>query len=79
MDSNYKVVALDKSSNTTSVIVKGTESVLNNIDASMINATIDLTGFGIGEHEVTVIVSGEEVRANYTPKTTKVKVKIISK
>ena len=79
LDSNYKVVALDKSSNTTSVIVKGTESVLNNIDASMINATIDLTGFGIGEHEVTVIVSGEEVRANYTPKTTKVKVKIISK
>ena len=79
LDSNYKVVALDKSSNTTSVIVKGTESVLNSIDASMINATIDLTGFGIGEHEVTVIVSGEEVRANYTPKTTKVKVKIISK
>lgn len=79
LDSNYKVVALDKSSNTTSVIVKGTESVLNSIDTSMIKATIDLTGFGIGEHEVTVNVSGEEVRASYTPKTTKVKVKIINK
>lgn len=79
LDSNYKVVALDKNSNTTSVIVKGTESVLSSIDSSIIKATIDLTGFGVGEHEITVSVSGEEVRASYTPKTTKVKVKIINK
>lgn len=79
LDSNYKVVALDKTSNTTSVIVKGTESVLNSVDASMIKATIDLTGFGVGEHEVTVFVTGEEVRASYTSKTTKVKIKVINK
>lgn len=79
LDSNYKVVSLDKNSNSTSVIVKGTESVVNAIDVSTIKATIDLTGFGIGEHEVTVNVIGEEVRASYTPKTTKVKIKIIKK
>jgi len=79
LDSNYKVVALDKDSNSTTVIVKGTESVIDNLDVSTIKATIDLTGFGVGEHEVNVKVSGEEVKANYTAKTTKVKIKIINK
>ena len=80
LDSNYKVVALDNASNKTTVIVKGTKSVLSTItDSSSIKATIDLAGLSVGEHEVEVMVSGTEVKASYTPKTTKVKVRIINK
>lgn len=77
LDSNYKASALDSSSSQTTVIIKGTQSVLDTItDASSIKATIDLAGLSVGEHEVEVQVVGTEVKATYTPKTTKVKIKI---
>lgn len=77
LDSNYKASALDSSSSQTTVIIKGTQSVLDTItDASSIKATIDLAGRSVGEHEVEVQVVGTEVKATYTPKTTKVKIKI---
>lgn len=77
LDSNYKASALDSASSQTTVIIKGTQSVLDTItDASSIKATIDLAGLSIGEHEVEVEVVGTEVKATYTPKTTKVKIKI---
>ena len=80
LDSNYKAVALDNTSNKTMVTVKGTKSVLDTIlDASSIKATIDLAGLSVGEHEVDVVVTGTEVKATYIPKTTKVKIKIINK
>lgn len=77
LDSNYKASALDSASSQTTVIIKGTQSVLDTItDASSIKATIDLAGLSVGEHEVEVEVVGTEVKATYTPKTTKVKIKI---
>ncbi len=63
---------------TITVIVKGVESVLNTIDASSINAYIDLKDYTEGNHEVDVIVEGSDVKVNYTPKTKKINV-IISK
>ena len=60
------------------VIVKGVESVINEIDSSSINAYIDLSDYTEGTHEVEVHVEGNDVRVNYSPKTTKVKI-IISK
>lgn len=60
------------------VIVKGVESVLNEIDATSINAYIDLANYTEGTYEVEVMVEGNDVRVNYSPKTTKVKI-IISK
>ncbi len=59
------------------VIIKGVSSVLDEVDASSINATIDLNGLGIGEHEVEVKVTGNDLRVKYAPKTTKVKVNIL--
>ena len=79
LDSNYSVQSSGKGSSVTSVIVKGTESVLGTIDASMIKATVDLAGLGEGEHVVDVIVTGEELKATYTAKPTKITVKIFKK
>lgn len=79
LDPNYSVQSLGKESSVTSVIVKGTEGVLANIDVSMISATVDLSGLGEGEHIVDVIVTGEELKATYTAKPTKITVKIFKK
>lgn len=79
LDSNYSVQSSGKGSSVTSVIVKGTEEVLENIDASMIKATVDLSGLGEGEHVVDVVVTGEELKATYTAKPTKITVKIFKK
>jgi len=79
LDSNYSVQSIGKESSVTSVIVKGTDSVLKNIDSSLIKATVDLTGLGEGEHEVEVVVTGEELKATYTAKPTKITVKIFKK
>ena len=79
LDSNYSVQSIGKESSVTSVILKGTEDVLKNIDASMIKATVDLAGLGEGEHEVLVTVTGEELKATYTAKPTKITVKIFKK
>ena len=71
-------VTVGEESNRIPVIVKGVESVLNNIDPTSISAYVDLSGYGEGTHEVDVIVEGSDVRVSYTPKTKKVKL-IISK
>lgn len=79
LDSNYSVQSLGKLSSVTSVIVKGTQSVLDTIDSSSIKATVDLSGLGEGEHVVEVVVTGEELKATYTAKPTKITVKIFKK
>lgn len=79
LDSNYKAVAIGESSSKTSVIVKGTQAVLDTIDAEKLKATVDLKGYSEGDHEVEVVVVGEDLKASYTPKTTKIKVRITKK
>lgn len=76
LDSNYDVQSSNKNSNEISVIVKGTEEVIKNIDASIIKATVDLAKLGEGEHTVDVVVTGEELKATYTAKPTKITVEI---
>lgn len=79
LDSNYTVVSLGKDTSQTNVIVKGTKEVLNTIDETGIKAIVDLTGYKEGEHEVEVIVTGNDVKATYSPKTTKIKIRISKK
>ena len=67
LDSSYKAVAIGENSSKTSVISKGTRSVIDAIDDSE------------GEYEVEVKVIGEDNKASYTSKTTKIKVKISKK
>lgn len=79
LDSKYKVQALSEDDSKVVVVVKGSEDVVNNVDASSVTAYIDLKGYGIGEHEVPVKVKGTDLKLNYTSKTKKVKVRISEK
>ena len=76
LDAKYKAVAVGESSSKTTVVVKGTRDVVDKIDDSMIKAQVDLNGYTEGEYEVTVRVTGDDNKATYIAKTTKVKVKI---
>jgi len=79
LDSNYKAAAIGESSIKTNVIVKGTQEVLNAIDESKIKAIVDLSGYTEGDHEVEIVVSGDDVKATYSAKTTKIKIRISKK
>ena len=79
LDQSYKAAAIGASSIKTTVIVKGTKEILNNIDSSKIKAIVDLSGYKEGDHEVAITVTGEDVKAKYTAKTTKIKIRISKK
>ena len=79
LDSNYKAAAIGASSIKTTVIVKGTKEVLASIDESKIKAIVDLTGYKEGDHEVPITITGDDVKATYTAKTTKIKIRISKK
>lgn len=79
LDSNYKAAAIGASSIKTNVIIKGTKEVLDTIDESKIKAIVDLSGYKEGDHEVDIIVSGDDVKATYSAKTTKIKIRITKK
>lgn len=79
LDQAYKAAAIGASSIKTTVVVKGTKEVLDSIDESKIKAIVDLSGYKEGDHEVTITVTGDDVKATYTPKTTKIKIRISKK
>ena len=45
----------------------------------MIKATVDLSGYKEGDYEVEVKVVGEDEKATYASKTTKIKIRIQAK
>ena len=79
LDSNYKPLAIGEGSIKTDVIIKGTQEVLNAIDESKIKAIVDLSGYKEGDHEVVITVTGDDVKAKYYSKTTKIKIRISKK
>lgn len=76
---NYKVQSVDESGAKVTVNVKGVKNVIDQIKSTDINAYIDLSGLTEGEHEVDVLVEGNDSRVTYTSKTKKVKIKITKK
>ena len=76
---NLKVQALSDEYRTVTVVVKGSEEALNNINNSDITAFIDLKNYGVGEHEVDVQVTGTDLKLTYASKTKKIKVRITEK
>ena len=79
LDSRYKVQALSADDIKVTVIVKGSQENVNKVEPSAIHAYINLKNYGVGEHEVPVKVTGDDVKLQYTPKTKKVKIKISEK
>ena len=79
LDPSLRVMTMSKDDVQTTVLVKGSEEAIKNLDASKVTATIDLAKYTTpGEWEVEVKASGEDAKLTYEPKTTKVKV-VISK
>ncbi|MFA5602796.1 MAG: CdaR family protein [Bacilli bacterium] len=76
LDSDLSVLGLSAEDTYVTVIVKGTQSVLDNLKATEINAYIDLEGYNVGNHEVDVVVTGNDLRVNYAPKIKKVNIQI---
>ena len=79
LDSNLKVQALSEEDRQVTVVVKGSEDALNNVQPSDITAYVDLKNYGVGEHEVEVKVTGNDLKLSYSSKTKKVKVRISEK
>ena len=61
------------------VVVSGSEDSLANIKESDINAYVDLKDYGVGTHEVEVVVTGTDLKLSYASKTKKVKIVITKK
>ncbi len=61
------------------VTLKGVESVVSEITASDITAYLDLEGFEEGDHEIDVEVEGSDLRVEYIPKTTRVRIRIVKR
>lgn len=79
LSEGYTAQALDENSSSVTVIVKGSQSVIDSLDASTIYASVDLSGLGPGENEVEVKVTGDDNRLSYTSRVKKVKVLISKK
>ena len=80
LDENLDVITMSENDVKTSVVVKGSEDSLKELDATKVTASIDLKNYTTpGEYEVDVRATGEDVRLSYEPKTTKVKVIIRKK
>ena len=75
---NYKAQSVSEAAAKVTVNVKGVRNVIDNIASSDIKAYVDLSELTEGEHEVDVLVEGNDSRVTYTSKTKKVKI-IISK
>ena len=77
LNSNYGVVPIDIDSVT--VKLKGVTDIVNNITADDINVYVDLKGLGVGTHEVSIIVSGNDPRVEYLSSVLKMNVRIYEK
>ncbi|MDD4795955.1 MAG: CdaR family protein [Bacilli bacterium] len=78
LGNNYIVNAESLADSAITVIAKGVTSVLSGIEQSQIKAQIDLSGYGVGTHEVPVNVFIDDIRVTLVPKVSTVKVRISS-
>ena len=79
LDSRYTVQAVDEKATEISVILKGVESNITKIDATSVEAYVDLKGLGVGEHEVEIKIKGNDSKVKYSSKVKKTTIKIAEK
>ncbi|MDD2489699.1 MAG: CdaR family protein [Bacilli bacterium] len=72
LGNNYTVNAKTENDQRVTVIVKGVQSVIDEIDSNDIRAYVDLKGYGVGEHEVDVLIERSDFKVTYLPKIKKV-------
>ena len=71
-----KAIAMSEESSVAIVIVNGSKDVIDSLNVDSIKAYIDLSGLGVGEHEVDVKVEGTDTKLTYATRVKKVKIKI---
>lgn len=79
LSGELNALAVNQENQLIDVYVKGTESVIQSINAEDIRVYVDLSGLGQGTHKVTVQVSSSDTRVTLTPKTTEVEIKLNKK
>lgn len=79
LSDKYKATALTKEDSEITVLLKGVDTVVTSIDATTIKAIVDLSGYGIGEHELSLKITGSDTRVTYSPKVKTVRIKIENK
>ena len=79
LSDKYSVQGVTADDILVTVNVKGAPSVIESLDASDVNAYIDLTDYKEGTYEVEVNVEGTDPKVSYLVKTKKVKIKITKK
>lgn len=72
LSDSYSINAASDSDKYATVILKGVESVLKDIDENSVKVYVDLSGYGPGTHDVDVKVEGNDVRVSYETKVKKV-------
>lgn len=77
LGSGYGVTPVDI--DTITVKLKGVTDVVKEITSSDINAYVDLSGLGVGTHEVDIIITGDDPKVEYMSSVLKMKVKIYKK
>lgn len=78
LGNHLKAQAASLEDQSITVIAKGTQSALEKLEAKDIIATVDLSGYTIGTHDVDVILSTSDIRVSLVPKVSTVKVRIMS-
>lgn len=79
LSDKYSVQGISADDILVTVNVKGAPSVIEALDASDVNAYIDLSEYKEGTYEVEVNVEGTDPKVSYLVKTKKVKIKISKK
>ena len=79
LDDKYAVQGITADDILVTVNVKGAPTVIESLDASDVNAYIDLKDYKEGTYEVEVNVEGTDPKVSYLVKTKKVKIKITKK
>ena len=69
LSTNLIVTPASQKDASASIIVKGSTKNLSTITKDNITASVDLTGLGVGTHEVSIEVTGDDLKLTYTPKT----------
>ncbi len=64
---------------TATVIAKGVQSVLDSIDTSKISAYVDLTGYGVGNHNVAVVIQSDDPKVQFVSKVKTINIIISAK
>lgn len=79
LSDKYSVQATSKEDSEITVVLKGVQSVLDSIDPSSIKVYVDLTGYGVGNHDVNVISEISDLRISCVPKVKTVNLTIKNK